>query len=469
MKIRLTLGALAGAAALLMGTVAVAGDDAVSALLKAQTQAFSDASLRGDQTVMGGMLDDDVLFSGGSGPVQRDPGRDKTDAVSALLKAQTQAFVDAGLRGDAVVMARYLDDDVLLTNEDGVLSGRRDVQNNAPAASPRGIASTATVTDWVLHYSGDVAVASFTEERLTHYPGQDVNEKFLTIETWIQRGAAWKLLGSQTIPEPQDPPAVSLPSDVLDDYVGTYAGSPVVTIARDGNALIASPIGAKPYALQAEIRDVFFTPGVPGTRRIFQRDASGRITGYVSRSGGGDVLFTKSALAPPPSGSATPQPATPATLTPTDEVVHHADDVAVVAFVDVKVQRVPGGGVLNTKYRSTETWIKRGATWKMIASQTLNLRPDPPAVTLSAEALNDYVGTYAAGPGFTVTIDRDGNALASSTNGEKSVPFEAELRDVFFTPGSWRTRNLFHRDATGRVRGFVRRRDGRDIVFTKEK
>jgi hypothetical protein len=68
-----------------------------------------------------------------------------------------------------------------------------------------------------------------------------------------------------------------------------------------------------------------------------------------------------------------------------------------------------------------------------------------------------------------VTIERDGNALASSTNGEKSVPFEAELRDVFFTPGSWRTRNLFHRDATGRVRGFVRRRDGRDIVFTKEK
>lgn len=93
--------------------------------------------------------------------------------------------------------------------------------------------------------------------------------------------------------------------------------------------------------------------------------------------------------------------------------------------------------------------------------------PDPPAVTLSAAALNDYVGTYAVDSAVTVRITRAGNALAASINGEKSVPLDATARDVFFTPGAPRIRLIFQRDANGRITGYLRRREERDLVFRK--
>ena len=64
-------------------------------------------------------------------------------------------------------------------------------------------------------------------------------------------------------------------------------------------------------------------------------------------------------------------------------------------------------------------------------------------------------------------ISQDGDALAASTNGVKAVPLYAELHDVFFTPSLWRTRNIFQRDGSGNITGFVARTDGHDLTFTK--
>src|ERR1700722_6061798 len=75
-----------------------AAEDPVFTEIKRVTNAFSDASSRNDQTAMGDLLDDDILFSNGNGSVQRDTGRDKTDEVSAKLQQRTQAFLDAGQR-----------------------------------------------------------------------------------------------------------------------------------------------------------------------------------------------------------------------------------------------------------------------------------------------------------------------------------------------------------------------------------
>jgi hypothetical protein len=217
------------------------------------------------------------------------------DAVSALLKLQTQAFSDAGQRGDMTVMARYLDADVLFTNEDGSVSGRRDLLSGGPAATQKGISQTITVTNWVLHRSGDVAVAGFVDDQVIHYHGQVLNYKYRSTETWIKRGAAWKMIASQTIALQKDPPTVILPSDELNDYVGTYAVAPgfTVRISRNGNALASSTNGGKTVPLEAEVRDVFFTPGLPRTRKIFRRDASGHVTGYVGRREGRDLVLTK--------------------------------------------------------------------------------------------------------------------------------------------------------------------------------
>jgi ketosteroid isomerase-like protein len=466
--VRVMLAALIAEACLLSLTASVAGDDTVSSLLKQQTDAFADASSRGNQAVMDAYLDDEVLFSGGSGTVDRDPKLDKDDSVSALLKRQTQAFRDAGQRGDTAAMTGYLDDDVLFTNEDGVVLGRSDFQGGAPAAPPKGVPSTVTVTDWVLHYSGDVAVSSFVDDQVIHYDGQVLNLKFLSVETWVKRGETWKLIGSQTIPLHQDPPAATLSSDGLNDYVGVYTAGPgfSATISRQGGAVALSTNGGKPATLSAEAHDVFFTPGLPPgyarTRIVFHRDASGRVTGYVGRRG---LVFTKTGRADQQGDDAVSQQPISSPLALKDFVVHVSGDVAVATFIHQRVTYY--GQVLDTKYRSTETWIKRGADWKMISSQGRELLPDPPAVSLSSDELNDYVGEYAVGSGLVVKISKDGNALTASTNGEKTVALSAEARDVFFTPGAARISIIFQRNASGRVTGYLSRREGSDLVFTK--
>ena len=66
-----------------------------------------------------------------------------------------------------------------------------------------------------------------------------------------------------------------------------------------------------------------------------------------------------------------------------------------------------------------------------------------------------------------VTIFRLGDELAVSANGAQTVRLKPEVRDVFFTPGSPRMNIAFQRDASGRITGYVNRRDERDLVFTK--
>jgi len=469
MNVRPFLGVLAGAAYLFSATPGAAGDDELTALLKHQSDIFSAAGQRGDQATVDSYLDDQVLFSGGDGTVGRDPKLDKTDDVSALLKRETQAFRDAGQRGDTATMRSYLDDQVTFINEDGVGYGRSDFQGGAPAAPPRGIPAKVTVTSWILHHSGDVAVSSFVDDQVVHYPGQILDYQFLSVETWIKRGAVWKLIGSGTIPLHQDPPAATLPASVLNDYAGTYSAGPgsAVTISQDGSTILSSSNGGKAAPLTAEFRDVFFRPGLPQgyarPRIIFQRDASGQVTGYLN----GGVVLTKTPSAPPqssPGPASSPPPPGPLVLR--DFVVRHSGDIAVASFLHDRDTPYYGQDLHQT-YRSIETWIKRGTAWKMITSQGRQMQPDPAAVTLSADALNDYVGSYAVGRSLSVTISRDGNALASSTNGAKPVALDAEARDVFFTPGSPRTSIIFQRDANGHVTGYLSRREERDLVFTK--
>ena len=65
----------------------------------------------------------------------------------------------------------------------------------------------------------------------------------------------------------------------------------VAVISGDG--LSASLAGGPSSILKAELRDVFFTPGQPRVRKIFQRDASGKVTGFISRHEGHDLVFKR--------------------------------------------------------------------------------------------------------------------------------------------------------------------------------
>jgi hypothetical protein len=52
-------------------------------------------------------------------------------------------------------------------------------------------------------------------------------------------------------------------------------------------------------------------------------------------------------------------------------------------------------------------------------------------------------------------------------DGRPEAELKAEAADLFFVPGSPRSRKVFFRDAGGHVTGFADRREGNDIVWRR--
>jgi ketosteroid isomerase-like protein len=208
-----------------------------------------------------------------------------------LLHERTQAFSDAGQRGDGAAMAKMLASDVIFFNETGEKATRADMAGATPpsAAAP---VRTITTTDWDCKVYGDVAVTSFIDVLEQGKPGE---AKFRSVETWRKEGVAWKMIGSETLSLQQDPDPVVLEGKALDDYAGSYeAGASMkFTFARKGGDLIASLNGGAATVQKAQARDIFFTPGHGTTPKVFQRGDDGKITGFIYLRGKNSIAFKR--------------------------------------------------------------------------------------------------------------------------------------------------------------------------------
>jgi ketosteroid isomerase-like protein len=212
------------------------------------------------------------------------------DSCDFLLK-QTQAFSDAGQRGDGAAMGKMLDPEVIFFNETGEKATRTDMAGATPPAAGAPIRTIAT-TDWDCKVHGDVAVTSFIDVLEQGKPGE---MKFRSVETWRKEGAAWKMIGSETLNLPQDPDPVVLDGKTLDEYAGSYeAGASMkFTFARKGSDLVASLNGGAETAQKAQARDIFFTPGHGATPKVFQRGDDGKITGFIYLRGKSSIAFKR--------------------------------------------------------------------------------------------------------------------------------------------------------------------------------
>ena len=188
---------------------------------------------------------------------------------------------------------RILDDRVVFFNEGGDSASKEDM--TAPGAPPAGVVTTMAVTDWRCELHDDVAVASFIDDQKQDFHGQMIHARYRSVETWQRTAEEWKMIGSETIALQDDPPFVTLTTEELDEYVGTYSAAPGISIsfARKGGDLFASLNGGKATLQRAEIKDALFSPGNPRSRKIFKRDKRWKVVAFVSRREGHDILFTK--------------------------------------------------------------------------------------------------------------------------------------------------------------------------------
>ena len=142
-------------------------------------------------------------------------------------------------------------------------------------------------------------------------------------------------------------------------------------------------------------------------------------------------------------------------------------DLATVIHKDDE-QEVYHGQQLSAQYLTTETWQREDGEWKLHLIHTYAVPKDPPAITLPAKELEQYVGTYSAAPDLTYVIKFDGQRLVGGRQGSSLKPLNVEVRDVLFVPGQTRIRKIFQRDAKGKITGFVDRRESWDLVWKRE-
>jgi ketosteroid isomerase-like protein len=142
-------------------------------------------------------------------------------------------------------------------------------------------------------------------------------------------------------------------------------------------------------------------------------------------------------------------------------------DTAVALFRQHETERYYGQ-TIHASYLTSTTWKKHKDGWQMIAAGTLAERTDPPAITLPASALQKFTGTYKlkdSEPTYTLAVT-DGKLMGGRV-GRKTSEWKAETRDVFFIPGDNRIRKIFQYGASGKVTGFIERRESWDLVWEK--
>lgn len=160
---------------------------------------------------------------------------------------------------------------------------------------PEGVSGNIRVTDFKVTVHGTVAVATHVEDESENYHGHQLHCQYRTTDTWVQTSAGWRLLASQVLALRTDPAAINLTAQQAAAYVGRYSLSPDIAydIRLINGQLEGQQTGRKPEVLRAEVADVLFVPGKPRYRKVIQRDAAGRITGFAERREAWDLLWTR--------------------------------------------------------------------------------------------------------------------------------------------------------------------------------
>jgi hypothetical protein len=213
----------------------------------------------------------------------------------ALITQQEQQMADAVASGNVAVWDKYLDPDVIYAEEDGSYKGKAEMLKEIRPL-PKGLGGEIKVVPLSYHEDGDTAVALFRQVETEHYYGQTIHASYLTNTTWKKRADGWKQIEGQVLAERTDPPSVTLSAAELQKFAGTYKlknSEPIYTLAVTDGKLTGNRVGRKASEWKAETRDVFFIPGDNRIRKIFQYDASGKVTGFIERRESWDIVWVK--------------------------------------------------------------------------------------------------------------------------------------------------------------------------------
>jgi hypothetical protein len=215
------------------------------------------------------------------------------EEVTNLLHTKDQALMNAVTAGDPKVWDAVLAPDVIYLDEAGEINSRADLLKQIQPL-PAGVSGKITVNDYKITMHGDTATVFMADDEEENFHGQQLRARYLVTETWQKTGGDWRLLLVHVYATLHEPPVLKLSALDLDAYVGRYAaGDLIYVISRDGDHLVGGREGKPASTLNAELKDVFFIFGQLRTRKMFQRDSGGKVTGFADRREGVDVTWRR--------------------------------------------------------------------------------------------------------------------------------------------------------------------------------
>ncbi|MDQ3747629.1 MAG: DUF4440 domain-containing protein [Acidobacteriota bacterium] len=125
-------------------------------------------------------------------------------------------------------------------------------------------------------------------------------------------------------------------------------------------------------------------------------------------------------------------------------------------------------GSLNFQSRFTDTFLKRGRRWQVVARHYSRIPTERTAINLDSKIYDAYIGQYEIAPSVVLDITKEGEKLMSQTTGQPKMELLPESEIEFFIKG-FTAQFVFVRDDTGRVTKLIINQEGQRVAARKLK
>jgi Domain of unknown function (DUF4440)/Domain of unknown function (DUF3471) len=209
------------------------------------------------------------------------------------LVRRTQELFDSVAAGNQTPWKNYFAEDTIYTDETGKIMDKPALIASITPL-PKGYSGTIKVVMPQSRIVGQTAVLAYSLDETETVFGQVLHARYHGTDTWLWRNGRWQIVAGQMLRYYEDPAVGKIDTAHLDDFVGTYELAPGVTltVSREGDQLYSKRGDAKNTLLQPESPDLFFRPGIEG-RRLFRRNASGKVDALIDRRNNEDILWKK--------------------------------------------------------------------------------------------------------------------------------------------------------------------------------
>ena len=115
--------------------------------------------------------------------------------VEQSIRAVTEQWRQASLKGDVATLDKLLADDYIVINEDGTTATKANVLEVVKSGKLKWEAFE--ISDINVRVYGDTAVVNITSNFKGHFGARDFDGQYRTVRVWVKRKGLWQSVSFQ--------------------------------------------------------------------------------------------------------------------------------------------------------------------------------------------------------------------------------------------------------------------------------